>query len=128
LKFPADRKVYVIGMHGIEEELDAAGIQHCGGTAPEDNQFLPGGDFSSLRTEEAIDPSVAAVMCGFDMHLNYTKLCKAFKHITREGAEGPVKANERGGGCHFILTNDDSTFPAAGGPWPGEFALSRDSL
>lgn len=106
-------------MHGIEEELDAAGIQHCGGTSPDDNQFLPANDFSSLRNEGAIDPSVAAVMCGFDMHLNYTKLCKAFKHITREGAEGPVKANEKGGGCHFILTNDDSTFPAGGGPWPG---------
>lgn len=32
LNFPADRKVYVLGMEGIESELDAVGIQHCGGT------------------------------------------------------------------------------------------------
>ncbi|MCO5565825.1 hypothetical protein L7F22_019500 [Adiantum nelumboides] len=128
LKFPKDRKVYVIGMHGIEEELDEAGILHCGGTNPEDNQFLPPNDFSSLRNEQAIDPSVGAVMCGFDMHLNYTKLCKAFKHITRKGAEGPVVEGERGGGCHFILTNDDSTFPAGGGPWPGAGSLSAPLL
>lgn len=119
LKFPADRKVYVMGMQGIEEELDAVNILHCGGTAAEDNQLLPANDFSSLTSEEAIDPSVGAVLCGFDMHMSYTKLCKAFKHITRKGAEGAVLAGEKGGGCHFILTNDDSIFPAAGEPWPG---------
>jgi 4-nitrophenyl phosphatase len=120
LEFPSDRKVYVIGMHGIEEELDAVGIKHCGGTESGDMKFLPPLDFSSLQDENAIDPSVGAVMCGFDMNINYIKLCKAYKHITRPGAEGPVKANEKGGGCHFILTNSDTTFPATGGPWPGE--------
>lgn len=128
LNFPDDRKVYVIGMNGIEEELDAVQIQHCGGTNPEDNQFLPAMDFTSLRNEQSLDPKVGAVVCGFDMHLNYTKLCKAFKHITREGAEGPVEAGGKGGGCHFILTNDDSTFPAGGGPWPGAGALSAPLL
>jgi len=56
------------------------------------------------------------------MHLSYIKLAKAHKHLTREGSEGEVKSGESGGGCHFILTNDDSTFPAKGGPWPGEIA------
>lgn len=119
LKFPTDRKVYVLGMHGIEEELDAVGISHCGGTDPEDNKFLPAMDFSSLQKPDAIDPSVGAVMCGFDMNVNYIKLCKAFKYITREGAEGPVREGEKGGGCLYVHTNSDSTFPAAGGPWPG---------
>lgn len=32
LQFPQDRKVYVIGMEGIEDELDAEGIQYVGGT------------------------------------------------------------------------------------------------
>lgn len=95
-------------MAGIEEELDAVGIKHCGGTDPEDNRFLPAQDFSSLQGEEAIDPSVGAVMCGFDMGINYIKLAKAYKHLTREGAKGPVKANEKGGGCHMIFTNEDS--------------------
>ncbi|EPQ30730.1 uncharacterized protein PFL1_01631 [Pseudozyma flocculosa PF-1] len=124
LKFPADRKVYVIGMHGIEEELDAEGILHCGGTNPQDNVFLPALDFTTLQSAEAIDPKVGAVVCGFDMHMSYIKLAKAFKHLTRPGAEGEVKEGEEGGGCHFILTNDDSTFPAKGGPWPGAGSLS----
>lgn len=124
LNFPADRKVYVIGMHGIEEELDAEGVLHCGGTSKEDNVFLPPLDFTELRKEDAIDPKVGAVVCGFDMHMSYIKIAKAFKHLTRPGAEGAVEAGKEGGGCHFILTNDDSTFPAAGGPWPGAGSLS----
>ncbi|PWY99028.1 2-phosphoglycolate phosphatase [Testicularia cyperi] len=124
LDFPADRKVYVIGMHGIEEELDAEGILHCGGTDEADNKFLPALDFSTLQNEDAIDPKVGAVVCGFDMHLSYIKLAKAYKHLTRAGYDGPVEAGASGGGCHFILTNDDSTFPAKGGPWPGAGSLS----
>ncbi|PWN96191.1 2-phosphoglycolate phosphatase [Tilletiopsis washingtonensis] len=124
LKLPEDRSVYVVGMEGIQEELDAVGVRWCGGTSKEDNVFLPPLDFSSLLSPEAIDPKVGAVLCGFDMHLSYIKLAKAFKHITREGAEGEPKAGEEGGGCYFILTNDDSTFPAKGGPWPGAGSLS----
>jgi 4-nitrophenyl phosphatase len=115
-------------MQGIEDELDAVGIKHCGGTDPADNKFLPALDFSTLQDEEAVDPSVAAVLCGFDMHVNYIKLCKAYKHISRKGAEGPVKANEKGGGCYALLTNDDSTFPGPGGPWPGAGSLSAPLL
>lgn len=129
LNFPADRKVYVIGMEGIESELEAEGILHCGGTSPDDNKFLPPLDFTTLQDESAIDPSVGAVLCGFDMHMSYIKLAKAYKHLTRPGsATEPVKANTKGGGCHFILTNDDSTFPAKGGPWPGAGSLSAPLL
>ncbi|CAD6887178.1 unnamed protein product [Tilletia controversa] len=126
LKFPSDRKVYVLGMSGIEHELAEEGVQTCGGTDPADNQFLPPLDFTSLQDENAIDPSVGAVLCGFDMHVSYLKLAKSFKHLTRPGAEdeqGP-QAGQQGGGCYFLLTNDDSTFPAKGGPWPGAGALS----
>lgn len=35
VKFPENRKVYVLGMEGIEDELDAEGIQHVGGTVSE---------------------------------------------------------------------------------------------
>lgn len=131
LNFPPDKKVYVIGMEGIEEELDAEGIAHIGGTSPGDNVFLPTLDFSSLQSEDALDPSVAAVLCGFDMHLSYVKLAKAHKHLTRPGAgdtDSIKEGSPGGGGCHFILTNDDSTFPAKGGPWPGAGSLSAPLL
>jgi len=32
LKFPKDKRVYVIGEAGLEEELDSVGIAHAGGT------------------------------------------------------------------------------------------------
>ncbi len=81
-------------------------------------------DFSELAGSDVLDDNVAAVLCGFDMHINYLKLAKAFKYITRPGAEGDVVSGKGGGGCHFLFTNDDSTFPAKGGPWPGSGAIS----
>lgn len=32
LNFPEDKRVYVLGEKGLEDELDAVGIKHCGGT------------------------------------------------------------------------------------------------
>lgn len=32
LKFPKDKRVYLIGEAGLEEELDTVGIAHAGGT------------------------------------------------------------------------------------------------
>ncbi|BGO93953.1 hypothetical protein NBRC10512_007000 [Rhodotorula toruloides] len=103
LKFPADKKVYVIGEKGIEDELDAVGIQHSGGTNPDDNVFIDLMDFSSITA----DPSVGAVLCGLDMHMNYKKFAKAFRYL---------RENE---GCHFMATNLDSTFPTHGTVHPG---------
>jgi 4-nitrophenyl phosphatase len=31
LKFPSDKRVYIIGMNGIRDELAAEGIASCGG-------------------------------------------------------------------------------------------------
>jgi len=107
IKIPKDKKVYVIGQSGLEEELREEGIQYMGGTDPADNTLEPFNlsDFS-------IDPDVAAVVCGLDMQINYTKLSKAFQYLTRNP------------GCHFIATNEDSTFPIAAGLLPGSGAVS----
>lgn len=59
------------------------------------------------------DPEVGAVMCGFDSKTNYHKLARAHRFL---------RENE---GCHFILTNDDSTFPSADGQlYPGEYGMA----
>ncbi|KIM41240.1 hypothetical protein M413DRAFT_445277 [Hebeloma cylindrosporum] len=107
IKIPKNKKVYVIGQNGLEEELRDEGIQYIGGTDPEDNTLEPF-DLSNFT----IDPDVAAVVCGLDTQINYTKLSKAFQYLTRNP------------GCHFIATNEDSTYPSSAGLLPGAGAIS----
>ncbi|KAI9637914.1 HAD-like domain-containing protein [Dioszegia hungarica] len=108
LQFPKDKRVYVIGQAGLEEELDAVGIAHAGGSDPEDRVFIDQGDYSSV----VADPSIGAVLCGFDAYINYKKYSKAYTYL---------KDNE---GCHFLLTNQDATFPTNGTTYPGSGAMS----
>jgi len=107
VKFPPNKKVYVIGMAGLEVELASEGISYVGGTAPEDRTLEPF-SLSDFRN----DPDVGAVLCGLDLHINYTKLSKAFQYL---------RLNE---GCLFLATNTDSTFPVKGGLLPGSGSLS----
>jgi 4-nitrophenyl phosphatase len=95
--------------------------------------FLESKDFSSFKP----DPTIGAVLCGFDMfismftryspnkqflrcpgvtvsftgglltHTDYKKLGKAYSYL---------RDNE---GCEFILTNQDATFPTDGTTYPG---------
>ncbi|KAG0025723.1 hypothetical protein BGZ81_006943 [Podila clonocystis] len=107
LNFPADKRVYVIGESGIVDELKAVGIETTG--ASNDNGVvMTHADFGTIQQ----DPSIGAVVCGFDLNLNYTKLAKAFTYL-----------NNKEQGAHFILTNDDTTFPAPNGIYPGTGAL-----
>lgn len=57
------------------------------------------------------DPSIAVVLCGLDMAVNYTKLSKAFLYLTQNPD------------CMFIATNEDSTYPAGGALLPGAGAV-----
>jgi len=107
IKLPKDKKVYVIGMTGIEEELREEGVSFIGGTDPADCTVQP---FSLANF--TLDPDVAAVLCGLDTTINYTKLSKAFQYLTRNP------------GCHFLVTNEDSTYPIADGLLPGAGAVS----
>ncbi|KZT54986.1 2-phosphoglycolate phosphatase [Calocera cornea HHB12733] len=102
LNFKKEDRVYIIGMSGIEEELDAEGISHTGGSDPADLQAGP-----YTLDQFTDDPSIKAVIVGLDQYLNYTKISKALQYLVR---------NE---GCHFIATNSDSTYPAADGILPG---------
>ncbi|KAG8981624.1 hypothetical protein FRB94_006679 [Tulasnella sp. JGI-2019a] len=108
LKLPKDEKVYVIGESGIEEELDSEGLQHIGGTDPEDCRLTPAFSLSTFT----LDPKVTIVLAGLDTAITYTKLSKAFQYLTRNP------------GCRFVATNEDSTYPASGGTLPGAGAIS----
>lgn len=91
IKFPADKKVYVVGEVGIQEELDLKGIQHIGGPADRDKkvELTPG-----MLLEQ--DKDVGAVVVGFDRNINYYKIQMATLCIR----ENP--------GCMFIATNTDA--------------------
>ncbi|PPQ81367.1 hypothetical protein CVT25_015888 [Psilocybe cyanescens] len=107
VKIPKTKKVYVIGQGGLEEELRDEGVAFIGGTDPADNTLAP---FS--LSDFVLDPDVAAVVCGLDTQINYTKLSKAFQYLTRNPE------------CLFIATNEDSTYPSAHGLLPGAGAIS----
>ncbi|KAG5339371.1 hypothetical protein C0989_004497 [Termitomyces sp. Mn162] len=107
IKLPKTKKVYVIGMAGLEEELHEEGIAFLGGTDPADNTIEP-----FTLASFTLDPDVAAVVCGLDTQINYTKVSKAFQYLTRNPE------------CLFIATNEDSTYPSADGLLPGAGAIS----
>jgi 4-nitrophenyl phosphatase len=107
LKLPKDKKVYVIGESGIEEELDAEGVAHCGGTDPEERRELKPEDYDTMRP----DPAVGAVLCGLDTHINYLKLSRAYQYL-------------RDPACLLLMTNTDSTYPTSGSLFPGAGSCS----
>jgi len=104
LKFPMDKRVYVIGMSGLEDELRNEGISFIGGTDPADNTL-------SVPGEIPPDPSVGAVLVGLDTSINYTKLSHAFRYL---------HSNPE---CAFLATNEDSTYPSDKGLLPGAGAI-----
>lgn len=73
IQLPSDKKVYVVGMKGICEELEAEGIQWCGGE-DETEQIENMGEIDKIKP----DLSIGAVLLGFDVNINYTKLAKAY--------------------------------------------------
>ncbi|KAI7861467.1 HAD-like domain-containing protein [Spinellus fusiger] len=103
VQFPETKKVYIIGMEGIKHELEAVGIKCCG--VDEDNGVF---DNESVQN----DPDVGAVVVGLDTQVNYKKYNKAFTYLRQNN------------GCHFILTNGDSTFPTHGTLQPGAGSIA----
>jgi 4-nitrophenyl phosphatase len=99
-----NKRVYVVGMDGICDELKEFGIQHA--ESKDDHENLKTmSDMSSIQ----MDDSIGAVLVGFDLDINYKKLAKAFTY---------AKYNP---GCLFLATNDDLTFPAGQRVCPGNF-------
>ena len=107
LKLPEDKKVYVVGEDGIEEELREEGVRYIGGTDPEDRKDVTDDDLRAMRP----DPTVGAVLCGLDRFTNYKKLCRAFQYLKDPD-------------CLLLMTNTDSTYPTHGTLFPGAGSIS----
>ena len=100
---PAGKKVYVVGMEGICEELALMNIPYIGGPSGNDPTTDGGGRVitlggSSLRRIDQ-DPDVAAVVVGMDPAINYYKI---------QYAQLCIHKNKD---CLFIATNLDTVFP-----------------
>ncbi|KAG5637660.1 hypothetical protein H0H81_003681 [Sphagnurus paluster] len=104
-QLPKDKKVYVIGQAGLEEELHEEGIAFLGGTDPADALPFDAASFTP-------DPNVGAVVCGLDTAISYAKYSKAFTYLSTNPD------------CLFVATNEDSTYPSAHGLLPGAGAIS----
>jgi 4-nitrophenyl phosphatase len=103
VKFPRDKKVLVIGESGMEKELEGVGIEYVGGTDP----VLRSTEVTDQAMAElAYDPSIGAVLCGLDMHINYYKIAYAMVQLHKTDTL-------------FLATNTDSTYPSHGKLLPG---------
>lgn len=71
-KLPEDKKVYVVGMHGICAELEAVGVKWCGSS--QDNG-------KAKLDEIGPEDEIGAVLLGFDSDISYFKLARAFYHL-----------------------------------------------
>eukprot|EP00850_Spirogloea_muscicola_P014148 SM000099S25254 [mRNA] locus=s99:487694:489707:- [translate_table: standard] len=96
------QKVFVVGMGGIEEELDLAGIEHTGGTS------FPMADTTLDEAAAAdLDPHIGAIVAGLDTRFTYAKLAHATCLLHRSSS------------CLFVATNTDAGDPVNGRMIPG---------
>ncbi|KAF7719049.1 p-nitrophenylphosphatase [Penicillium ucsense] len=106
------RKVYVIGESGIEQELRSENVPFIGGTDPAYRRDIQPEDYKRIAAGDPsiLDPEVGVVLVGLDFHLNYFKLALAYHYVKR--------------GAVFLATNVDSTLPNSGTLFPGAGSMS----
>jgi 4-nitrophenyl phosphatase len=105
LQLPADKRAYVVGSGGIVEELTAEGVDAICSSSNGDKHTYASMDEMTLARA---DPTVGAVIVGFDLDINYRKMATAHAHL-RYNQPTP----------HFIATNGDLTYPHHGLLFPG---------
>ncbi|CAG8634453.1 4130_t:CDS:2 [Gigaspora rosea] len=114
LKFPKEKKIYIVGESGIADELALEGIRHCGLSVI--INFLDN-NIQTFKSDDIVsDPEVGAVVCGLDRYINYTKLAKALHYL---------KSNSD---CIFLVTNDDATFPLKDFVAPGAGSIAASII
>uniref|UniRef100_A0A7E4ZS10 Phosphoglycolate phosphatase n=1 Tax=Panagrellus redivivus TaxID=6233 RepID=A0A7E4ZS10_PANRE len=98
-----DKKVYLIGSQGVQDELDNLNLEYFGtGPDPISRQSDTRPFIYDLELDEEVE-NVGAVVVGYDKHFNYHKLMKAANYLVQDES------------CIFIATNTDETCP---GPNP----------
>lgn len=107
---PSKRTVFILGESGIETELASESHPYIGGTDPALRRAMTPGDYTSIASGEALDPTVGVVLVGLDFHINYLKLALAYHYIRR--------------GAIFLATNVDSTLPNSHTLFPGAGSIS----
>ncbi|KAI0462339.1 hypothetical protein LJB42_004429 [Komagataella kurtzmanii] len=98
---PKERKVWVLGQSGIEDELHQLGYETLGGSDPELER-----EFNSESPLLNVDPTVGAVVAGLDIKVNYYRLAATLQYLRDPKVE-------------FVATNIDSTYPQKGRVLPG---------
>ncbi|KAI9190431.1 hypothetical protein H9P43_001865 [Blastocladiella emersonii ATCC 22665] len=106
--FPKDKKIYMLGQDGMEDELRAQGFKTCGGLDDKDLKFSGIPDLAHIVP----DPEIGAVLTGFDGHISYVKLAKAHTYLQDPNVL-------------FLSTNADVTYPVAGRTFPGSGSLFK---
>lgn len=102
LKLSKDKKVWVLGQNGIEEELKELGYKTIGGTDKELDQPFS----TDLKFIKETDKDVGCVVVGLDLNINYYRMAATLKYLQNHDIP-------------FIATNIDSTFPQKGLVLPG---------
>ncbi|KXN72771.1 2-phosphoglycolate phosphatase [Conidiobolus coronatus NRRL 28638] len=100
LQLPSDKKVFVIGMEGIKEELNGLNIDNY---SLEDYHPVDEDDLSKLGP----NLDVGALVIGMDRGINYAKYAHGYQLLTQK----PL--------VHFIACNDDPTDTVNGKFFPG---------
>ncbi|EGV65242.1 4-nitrophenylphosphatase [Yamadazyma tenuis] len=99
LQIPAGSKVWVLGDHGIEEELRQQGYIPVGGSDPAlDTEF----DLDHQLLQ--VDPHVKAVVVGSTKKFNYMRIATTLQYLLHQNKSLP-----------FIGTNIDRSYPGHGG-------------
>lgn len=102
LQLPKNKKVWVLGEHGIEQELAELGYTTIGGTdkalTQDGVEFDPESPFLNH-----LDADVGCVVAGLGLTLNYLKLSVTLQYLLKDNKSIP-----------FIATNLDLTFPMKG--------------
>eukprot|EP00195_Chlamydomonas_chlamydogama_P010274 CAMPEP_0202891262 /NCGR_PEP_ID=MMETSP1392-20130828/1365_1 /ASSEMBLY_ACC=CAM_ASM_000868 /TAXON_ID=225041 /ORGANISM="Chlamydomonas chlamydogama, Strain SAG 11-48b" /LENGTH=310 /DNA_ID=CAMNT_0049574961 /DNA_START=214 /DNA_END=1146 /DNA_ORIENTATION=+ len=94
-----NKKVFLLGNVGVQEELDEAGIPWIGGEGFE-APFM--GDTDTMKQLQ-VDPDIGAVVVGWDPHFSYSRLVYASVCL-RELPD-----------CLFVATNTDAADQLGGG-------------